>query len=108
MKNKRSGKLTPVSADLKSVLRRIGQGQSGVHPEIWARWSEIVGHDIAGRAFPRKLEGGVLTVAVSNSAWMQELSYLKPRLLDRFEEEVGKGVVAEIRLVLAPFPDKQS
>jgi hypothetical protein len=99
---KRKGKLTRVSTDLKSVLRSIGRGQPGIHPEIWARWSEIVGENLARRAIPRSLQGRTLTIAVANSAWMQELSYLKPTLIEQFREEIGKNVVKEIRLVLSP------
>jgi len=101
-RRKRNGKVTPLAQDLKPILRQIGKGQKGVHPEIWARWSDILGSDLARRAIPRSLSGGVLTVAVANSAWMQELSYLKPALLERFAHEIGTTVVKEIRLALDP------
>ncbi len=99
---KRKGKLTRVSTDLKSVLRSIGRGQPGVHPEIWARWNEIVGEDLARRAVPRSLQGKTLFIDVANSAWMQELSYLKPTLLEQFGEAVGEHVVKEIRFSVNP------
>jgi hypothetical protein len=99
---KRKGKLTRVGAVLKPVLRAIGKGQPGVHPEIWARWNEIVGEDLARRTIPRNLQGKTLTIAVANSAWMQEMSYLKPTLIEQFGEAVGENVVKEIRLVLSP------
>jgi hypothetical protein len=99
---KRKGKLTRVSTNLKSVLRSIGRGQPGVHPEIWARWSEIVGENLARRAVPRSLQGKTLFIDVANSAWMQELSYLKPTLLEQFGEAVGVNVVKEIRFSVNP------
>jgi hypothetical protein len=48
------------------------------------------------------LQGKVLTIAVANSAWMQEMTYLKPALIEQFGEAVGENVVKEIRLVLSP------
>jgi predicted nucleic acid-binding Zn ribbon protein len=81
-------------------LREIGKGQRGVHPEIWARWAEIVGQDLARRSVPRSFAKGVLVVAVVNSSWMQQLTYLKPTLMDRFADEIGRNVVKEIRLVV--------
>ncbi|MCP4197198.1 MAG: DUF721 domain-containing protein [Proteobacteria bacterium] len=99
---KRKGKLTRVGAVLKPVLRSIGKGQPGVHPEIWARWNEIVGENLARRAIPRSLQGKILTIAVANSSWMQEMSYLKPALIEQFGEAVGENVVKDIRLVLSP------
>ncbi|MCP4675509.1 MAG: DUF721 domain-containing protein [Deltaproteobacteria bacterium] len=100
MRRKRKGRPTPLTADITSVLRKIGKGQPGVHPEIWARWGEIIGEDLAGRIVPRSLYGKTLTVAVASSTWMNQLTYLKPRLLDQFAEEIGPNVVKEIRLVL--------
>jgi len=84
------------------VLRSVATGRRGVHPEIWARWGEIVGAEVGRRTAPRSLRGGTLTVAVGSSAWMQEISYLETRLLDRLAEEVGAGAVSAIRLVLDP------
>ncbi|MCP4605533.1 MAG: DUF721 domain-containing protein [Proteobacteria bacterium] len=100
MRRKRKGEFSRLDAELKSVLRQFGRGQRGVHPEIWARWCEIVGEDLAQRVIPRILIAGTLTVAVANSSWMQQLTYLKPTLLDRFAEEVGPNVVKDIRLTL--------
>ncbi len=100
MKRKRDGKLTLLDSDLKAVLRQIGTGQKGVHPEIWARWIDIVGNDVARRAIPVNLYRGILTVAVANSSWIQQLTYIKHEILERLSEEVGPEVVREIRLVL--------
>jgi hypothetical protein len=99
-KRNRRSRLSALGPELTSVLRRIGKTQRGIHPEIWARWSAIVGSNLAKRAYPRELKKGVLTIAVGNSAWMQELSFLTTMLKDRFAEEIGPRTVREIRLVL--------
>lgn len=100
MARKHKGEISKVAASLAPVLRDIGKGQRGVHPEIWARWAEIVGSDLSHRAVPVRLERGRLVVAVASSAWMSELSYLKTALIDRFAEAVGPDVVKEIRFVV--------
>ena len=102
MKRKHNGKLSHLDADLKTVLRKIGKGQKGIHPEIWARWRDIMGEELSRRSVPRNFYQGTLVVAVASSTWMLELSYLKSTLLDRFAEEIGPGTVKEIRLVLDP------
>ena len=99
---RRKGKLTRVSTDLKSVLRAIGKGQPGVHPEIWARWTDIVGANLARRTMPRSLQGKTLFVDVANSTWMQEISFLKPMLIEQLGEAVGENVVRDIRLSVNP------
>ncbi len=99
-KRRRRGSVTDVRKELAQVLRQIGRDQRGVHPEIWARWSDIVGLNLGKRTFPRSLYRGTLVIAVSSSAWMNELAFLKRTLLERLAEEVGPKTVKEIKLVL--------
>jgi len=100
MRRQRKGKISPLSAELKAVLRNIGQTERNIHPEIWARWGEIVGAGLARRTIPRHFARGTLTVAVASSAWLQELGYLKHELIERLEQEIGSGVVADIHFVV--------
>ena len=86
--------------EISALIRKLSSGQSGIHPEIWARWGDIVGEDLAKRTFPRSLRAGTLLVAVGSSTWMQELTYLKGKIMDNLAEEVGPDVVKEIRLIL--------
>jgi hypothetical protein len=102
MARKHKGTLSKLSTDIKPIVRQIGKEQRNVHPEIWARWIDILGKNLASRAVPQAWKGGKLFIAVASSAWMQELTYLKPALLDKFADAVGPGVVKEIRLVLDP------
>lgn len=80
----------------------MAKGLRNAHPEIWAGWPAIVGPEVARRAVPKSFSGSALVVAVANSTWLQELSFLKGEILDRIAEAVGPGVVEEIRLVLEP------
>lgn len=92
--------VSSLSGELTSVMRSMGNTSRTVHPEIWARWLQIAGPDMYKRTFPTFYRGTVLTIGVSSSTWLQELSFLKNTLLDRLEEEVGPGVVTEIKMVL--------
>ena len=100
MVRKHKGRLSKLSTDIKPIVREIGKGQRNIHPEIWARWIDILGKDLSSRAVPNGWKRGKLFIAVASSVWMQELSYLKPALLDKFAEAVGPSVVKEIHLVL--------
>lgn len=81
-------------------MRVMGTGARFIHPEIWARWFQIAGDQLYQRTFPRMYRDGVLTIAVVNSTWMHQLSFIKTQLLDRLAESVGPGVVRDIRFVL--------
>ena len=96
------GKITHLSENLTSVLRADSRRKDGMHPEIWARWGELVGKRLAAKAVPHALRGRILYIAVVNSTWMQELSFMQSRLLERLAEQVGPYVVQEIRMNVAP------
>jgi predicted nucleic acid-binding Zn ribbon protein len=101
-RRKKNGAVTPLSADVTSVLRGMARGLDRAHPEIWASWPTIVGPDVARRAVPKSFSRATLVVAVESSTWLQELSYLKEQILDRLAEAVGPSVVKNIKLVLDP------
>jgi len=94
--------VTPLSAALTSVLRDLAGTRPKSHAELWARWRTVVGPEMYRRSFPVALRGTTLVVGVSTSSWLQELSFLKTAILDRIAEEIGPGVVSEIKLVLDP------
>ena len=64
-------------------------------------WHEIVGERVAARASPDGLSRGVLSVRVSNSAWMHELSFLREAIVQKANEVCGGGsIVRSVRLHL--------
>ena len=99
--------VTTASAAGTRLLRRLHRDSPGVHPEIWARWLDIAGDQMYRRTFPVRFLRKVLTVGVANSTWLQQLSLLKETLQNRLDEEVGPGVVTDIRFVLDPSVGKR-
>ncbi|MGH7856252.1 MAG: DUF721 domain-containing protein, partial [Candidatus Binatia bacterium] len=67
---------------------------------VWTVWEEVVGEILAARAEPIRIEDGKLVVRVANSAWMQELQFLKEEIRARLNERLGSRVVRNIYLVL--------
>ncbi len=101
-KRRRRSKTTPVREEMRSLLKKLSAHNPAIHPEIWARWTDIVGGELAKRTYPRALHGRTLLLAVASSAWMNELVFLKRSILERLAEEVGPNLVKDIRLVLDP------
>jgi hypothetical protein len=93
---------TPLDAAVTAVMRDLAGSLKHAHAELWARWRDVVGPDTYRRSFPSALRGTTLIVGVSSSSWMQELSFLKAAIIDRISEEIGPGVVTDIKLVLDP------
>ncbi|MBN2718683.1 MAG: DUF721 domain-containing protein [Deltaproteobacteria bacterium] len=103
MKRTRSKRRAPVSSlsqELTAAMRTMGDSARLVHPEIWARWFHIAGEQLYQRTFPRIYKDGMLTIGVTNSTWMHQLSMMRQQLVDRLAEAVGPGVVTDIRFVL--------
>jgi len=63
---------------------------------IWQFWESVVGPQIASKAMPASFRDGVLTVRVSGSAWMQQLSLMKGQIAGQLNEEIGEPLVREI------------
>ncbi len=60
-------------------------------------WPEVVGERIAARTRATAFRDGVLVVEVSGAAWMNELTYLKRRMIDELNDRLGTGTVRDLR-----------
>jgi hypothetical protein len=69
---------------------------------VFALWPTIVGEAIALRTRPRFLRGGVLFVEAASSAWANELTMLKPRILKALDTHLGAGLIRDVRYQVAP------
>ena len=57
--------------------------------EVFARWEEVVGAEVAAHAEPRSLRDGVLVIAVDQPAWATQLRFLGADLLARVRDATG-------------------
>lgn len=66
---------------------------------VMGRWAEIVGPDVAQHAAPVSFAEGVLTVRAESTAWATQLRWLTSTLIARMNEEVGAGVITDLKVV---------
>jgi hypothetical protein len=93
-------KLDKLSSTLGSVLKSHGlQGSLGEY-RIQVQWDKTVGALIARHARPRSVRGKKLYLSVDSPAWMQQLSLLKPQLIEKLNGALGKGMIKDIMLTL--------
>ncbi len=92
-----ASKPMPIGELIRELTHRFVEG----HPlyAVWQVWRSEVGEEVARHARPIRLRRGVLTVAVSGSAWMQEVHFMKSRLVERLREAVPGAGLKEIFLV---------
>lgn len=66
--------------------------------EIWRVWKEVVGETYAENSQPSKIRKKQLTVTVSNSIWLQELTFFKETILENINKKLGRKAVNGINI----------
>ncbi len=66
--------------------------------QVFARWTGLVGANVAEHARPVALRDGELTVQADSTAWATQLRLLQRQLLARIAAGVGDGVVKRLRV----------
>ncbi|MBW1740262.1 MAG: DUF721 domain-containing protein [Deltaproteobacteria bacterium] len=69
---------------------------------LWQHWKDVVGPVIAENTRPEAIKGKLLLVNVSSAPWMQQLQYLKPELIEKLNQTIGKEAVGDIRFKIGP------
>ncbi|MQA13658.1 MAG: DUF721 domain-containing protein [Pseudonocardiaceae bacterium] len=75
--------------------------------QVFGRWAQLVGEDVAEHANPVSLREGELTVQASSTAWATQLRLLQRQLLGRIATGVGRGVVTRLRVLGPAAPSWQ-
>jgi predicted nucleic acid-binding Zn ribbon protein len=63
---------------------------------VFARWSALVGRDVAEHAHPESFAEGRLVVRTDSTAWATQMKMLAGDLLRRLNEVLGDGTVTVI------------
>lgn len=93
---------------IAQIFARLDAQSGSVMSGIQAKWNVIAGERIAAHARPDRLHENVLYVAVDSSAWLAEIKrFHADFLLQKIQDEIGRGAVKNIRfLVDPPRPDR--
>jgi predicted nucleic acid-binding Zn ribbon protein len=98
-------KKTNLSAgsEVLQALFENGKSELSVHFirwKLWKKWSEYVGPTMGGISEPVGYHRGVLFVWVKNSAWMQQLVFMREHMRDTINKKLQQEYVKEIRLTM--------
>ena len=66
---------------------------------VMGRWTQVVGAQVAEHCVPEHFADSVLVVRADSTAWATQVRLLAPTLLRRLADELGEGVVAQVRVV---------
>ena len=74
---------------------------------VLSDWEEIVGEEVASRAWPVGFSHGRLRLAVSDPLWASALRFEAPRILSKLNERAGEKIFRELRFVVEPPPKRK-
>jgi predicted nucleic acid-binding Zn ribbon protein len=81
---------------LQSLLRRWGIDGKVRERQAASLWNQVVGQRIAGRTEVLRVEDGKIFVLVNSSSWRTELVFMKPKIVQRLNQAVGRRVIEDI------------
>src|SRR5512134_3799317 len=96
----RRGKVERLSATIEKILNERGWGAKLKEYRVFGLWAKAVGPGIARHSQPASIRGRRLTVIVDSSAWMQQLSMLKPEIIAKVNDRLGPDGIEGITLKL--------
>ena len=89
-----------VSNIIEKVMKQLGLTKRYNEQKAVLIWNNVVGERILKRTQPLYAQDGKLVVEVENSAWMNELSFLKTDIIAKLNKELGDWVIDDIIFLL--------
>ncbi|WP_019856128.1 DUF721 domain-containing protein [Actinopolyspora mortivallis] len=86
------GELASRMAADRGWSERLAGGQ------VFGRWTELVGEEIAAHSEPVELCEGVLVVRAESTAWATQLRLLQRQIVRRVSDGLGRDLVRRIRV----------
>ena len=88
---------------LAGLAHRLGLESKLFEARLRRQWPDIVGEPIATHTRPDQIRFKKLMIFVHNSVWLQQLTFLKPVLLQKVNTMAGEPLVTEIVLRIGEF-----
>jgi hypothetical protein len=111
MKKEDSDKMpSNVTGIVKDLAFRYGWRARLSRGMIWDDWEEIVGPQVSIHAWPERFtERDILVVVVTDSVWMQQLSFQRQLFIDGLNARLPSGAnIKDIRFVLGDVAEVRS
>ena len=84
---------------LGSLLGDLGVEDKIAECRAQLAWEKAVGPSLARYAHPLRMHKGCLEVAVPSAVWRSQLSFMQSDIVARINDEVGREIVRELKLI---------
>ena len=81
---------------LSRALRRVGLESRVKELRVLLLWNTVVGQEISKRTRAVDFKDSKVFVEVRSATWRNELIFLKPRIIAKLNQAVGKAIVKDI------------
>ena len=88
----------PVGESLDRLLGNLNAPSVDVLDVVFREWDRIVGPDLAEHSRPGAVDGDLLTVHASDSAWANEFRWLESEVLARVVEATGSTRITRLHV----------
>jgi predicted nucleic acid-binding Zn ribbon protein len=85
-----------IGSIIETNLRELGYLSPCRELEVVRKWPELVGGKIASVTECTRVDSGVLYVRVASASWRQEISYIKPHILETIKKETPCTSIRDI------------
>ncbi|MCA9083943.1 MAG: DUF721 domain-containing protein [Planctomycetaceae bacterium] len=96
------GKPARLGQLLQNLVRQKGLSESSATEELNSVWKKAAGERVGDRSYVRGVRAGVLEIAVSNSAILEELNgFLQHELLPQVQQQCPIHQIRSLRFIRA-------
>jgi predicted nucleic acid-binding Zn ribbon protein len=103
-----SGSLDSFSIILSGLAKRLGLQTHLFEVRLQQQWREIIGEPVGSHTWPVQVRFKKLYLIVRNSVWLQQLTFLKPTLLAKVNEQAGSELITDIAFRVGEIPDART
>ncbi len=94
-----------------SILQGLARSQ-GFDVRLWeyrlqTQWRDIVGEVLAAHTWPTRIRFRKLFIAVDNSVWLHQLTYLKSTLMEKIQSEAPDLYLRDIVFRIGEIPEQK-
>ena len=86
LSNRSDGEPKPVGDLIKELISERDWKGGLAEGELFAKWSEVVGTEIASKSEPIEVRDGKLFIKCVSTAWMTQLNLIKKELLETIQK----------------------
>jgi len=101
-RSRESNRFVKVGHIIQDVLRSQRKHGDAKMIRVWDVWPLAVGEPIGSNSLPAAFKGKLLIVNVIDSAWLQQLWFLKKDIIRKVNDSLGEDLVGEIKFKIGP------